>query len=169
MRLVKTLLLALSFARVQQCFAQGDLGISNLTYVDTSGSASSLIPFGRDINFVVLWVAQGFQTGTNSGGYLVNTVTIPFYHAFGFPTNFSLSVFSATSNSGPDISLGILSGNSNPNQTSNYTFTATGLFLKPNTPYYLVAEATGTVNYENDQFLWYRANTKTSDSTDGWG
>src|SRR5258706_11420598 len=49
--------------------------LSNLSHVDTSGSSSSRIPFGRDINGVIPRIAQEFHTGTNLNGYLLDTVT----------------------------------------------------------------------------------------------
>src|SRR5258708_10515871 len=69
-------LVATSFGQAYPPCSPDQAWLSNLAYLDTSGSASSVIPFGRDINNVIPRIAQGFQTGANPDGYLVSSVTL---------------------------------------------------------------------------------------------
>lgn len=167
---IKSSLVALTAAGlVASGFAQDSASawLSNLAFVDRSGSASSVIPFGRDINNVIPRIAQGFRTGGNPDGYLVNSVTLAFADAIGKPTGFTLKLFKESGGQ-PDASIGILTGSPNPDRSGNYSYSAPGLLLQPNTLYFLVLEGNGTQPVENDQYLWYRANTNTADSNDAW-
>jgi len=141
-------------------------GLSNLADIDTSGSASSVIAFGRDINNVIPRTAQAFRTGPNPDGYLLSSVTLPFRAAIGKPTGFTLKLFSAFDGQ-PDTAIGLLTG-PDPAQGGNYTYSAPALLLQPNSWYFLVLEGNGTVFVENDQYVWYRASTTAADSNDGW-
>jgi hypothetical protein len=158
-----------AFLVIQSAFGQGMLsGVGNLPYVDTSNSSSSRIPFGTDINGVTEWLAQDFHTGNNSEGYLLESVTIPFDNAIGYPTNFSCQIFDATTTDGPNISLGILSGNADPRVSGDYSYSAPNILLKPGTDYFLVLEAGSSDVYGNNQYLWYRASSTAMDASPGW-
>jgi hypothetical protein len=160
---------SLAFLVTQSAFGQGTLsGVSNLPYVDTSNSSSSRIPFGTDINSITEWLAQDFHTGNNSEGYLLDSVTIPFDNAIGYPTNFSCQIFDSTTTGGPNVSLGMLSGNSNPRVSGDYSYSTSTILLKPDTDYFLALEAAGSHVYGNNEYLWYRASSTAIDASPGW-
>lgn len=142
--------------------------VSNLSHLDTSGSASSRIPFGRDINNVVPRIAQQFRTGTNPNGYFLDTVTLAFDNSIGNPMGFTLNLFTAATSATPSSSIGYLTGNSDPDRAGNYTYSASGIILQPSMSYFLVVQGDG-IGYGNNQYMWYRANTFAADSNDGWG
>lgn len=159
-------LLATAFAQ-SPSHSPDQVWLSNLASIDTSGSASSVIAFGRDINNVIPRLAQGFRTGPNPDGYLPSSVTLAFRDAIGKPTGFSLKLFSESGGQ-PNEALGLLSGEPNPDHSGNYSYSAPGLVLQSNTTYFLVVEGQGTQPFENDQYLWYRASSTAVDSNDGW-
>jgi hypothetical protein len=148
--------------------AGGSVFLSNLNYLDNSGSSSSLIPFGRDINGVVPIMAQEFHTGSNPNAYLLNTVTLAFDNAIGAPGDFTLKVYDSAAGA-PNHSLRLLSGSSNPSVHGNYAYTASGLTLQPDSDYFLVLQGNGpTFPSGNNQFMWYSTTGGPGDSNDGW-
>jgi hypothetical protein len=142
--------------------------VSNLTHPDFSGSPSSRIPFGRDINNVVPRIAQQFQTGTNPDGYFLNSAILLFDDSIGNPDGFTLKLFTAATSGQPGALVGSLTGSSDPDHFGNYNYLGSGIILQPNMSYSLVAEGNGTGS-GNNQYLWYRANTYAAESNDGWG
>ncbi len=87
------------------------------------------------------WIAQSFETGTNSSGYILNSITLPMSGTDGSPTGFALSVFSKKGVF-PGSSLEVLAGSSDPSvYNEQYTYTSTGLLLQPSTIYWIVASA----------------------------
>jgi len=99
-------------------------------------------------------VAQMFVTGTNAGGYLVNSVQLLMNAPSGSPAGFEVSIFSKNGNPHsfhfpgdvPTNSLGTLAG---PNPAIGGTLTyvsADGIYLSPSTVYFLVLRAATPTN-----------------------
>lgn len=109
-------------------YAQGTLYLSNLGV--PSGGSNAI---GSDS-----WLAAPFLTGTNSGGYDLNSIQLLMDAASGSPSGFRVSLYSDNSSSGsPESSLGSLSG-SDPASGGIFTYTTSGLSLSPSTWYYKV-------------------------------
>lgn len=87
------------------------------------------------------WIAQAFTTGTNFGGYLLNSVDLLMNPALGTPNGFTGLIYSSPGNGAPGTQLGILSG-SDPAAGGLVSYTASGLILAPSTFYYVVLTAT---------------------------
>src|SRR5664280_720145 len=66
--------------------AQGTLYVSNLGQTPTGSAA-----IGSDA-----WVAQTVFTGTNPGGYMLNSVHLLMNAASGTPSGFAVSIYSKT-------------------------------------------------------------------------
>ncbi len=108
------------------------------------------------------WIAQSFETGTNSNGYILNSITLPMSGTDGSPTGFALSVFSRKGVF-PGSSLEVLSGSSDPSvYNAQYTYTSTGLLLQPSTIYWIVASAT------TPYYFWSYTRSQDYVSADGW-
>ena len=107
--------------------AQGTLYVSNLGQTPTGTTA-----IGSDA-----WIAQIFATGTNPGGYTLNSIQLLMDAASGNPTGFSVSIYSSLS---PIDNLGGLSG-SDPAAGGIFTYTASGITLSPSTSYFVVLTA----------------------------
>jgi len=108
------------------------------------------------------WIAQSFETGTNSGGYILNSITTSMMGIDGSPTGFALSVFSRKGVF-PSSSLEVLTGSSDPSvYGAQYTYTSTGLLLQPSTIYWLVASAT------TPYYFWPATHAQDYTSPDGW-
>ena len=110
--------------------AQGTLYLSNLGQTPT-GSLS----IGSDS-----WIASSFFTGTNAGGYALNSVQLLMKAASGSPSGFDVSIYNLSSSSPyvPQNSLGSLSGSSNPSAGGLFTYTASDITLLPSTSYFVL-------------------------------
>jgi hypothetical protein len=119
--------------------AQGTLYVSNLRQTPTGSAA-----IASDS-----WVAQTFVTGTNSAGYLLNSVQLLMDTPSGTPSDFSVSIYSKTGDPHsfhlpgdlPQSRVGTLTGSA-PATSGIFSYTAAGIALSPSTFYFLMATAT---------------------------
>jgi hypothetical protein len=111
--------------------AQGTLYVSNLGQPTVGGMG-----IGSDS-----WVAQYFTTGTNSNGYIVDSIQLLMGAASGDPSGFMVAIYSSPGNGAPGASLGSLSG-SDPSAGGLFTYTTSGIMLSPSSFYFVVATAT---------------------------
>jgi hypothetical protein len=109
--------------------AQGTLYVSNLGQAP-AGSAT----VGSDS-----WLAQGFITGTNAGGYVLNSVQLLMDAASGSPSGFNVSIYNV-SGGNPQNNLGSLTG-SDPSVGGLFTYTASSITLSPSRLYFVVVTA----------------------------
>ena len=145
--------------------AQGTPYVSSLGYSSTGSN-----PVGSDS-----WLASGFKTGTNAGGYALDSVQLGMMDASGNPSGFSVMIYSSEQHQpySPDYfprsSLGSLSGSASPATAGTYTYAApSSLALSPSTVYFIVltagtAQANGDYNWSNmnaTQIPYYQS--------DGW-
>jgi hypothetical protein len=87
------------------------------------------------------WLAQQFITGTNSTGYVLDSVQLLMGAGSGSPSGFTASIYSSPGNGAPGSSLGSLSG-SDPAAGGLLSYTASGLILSGSTYYFIVLTAT---------------------------
>ncbi len=137
---------------------QGTLYVSNLGQTPTGSGA-----IGSDS-----WLAQSFTTGTNSGGYVLNSVQLLMDGASGNPSGFDVSIYNQSSTDPiypPMNSLGSLSG-SDPSTGGLFTYTTSGVILSPSTLYYVVV--TATTPLAQGAYDWSAVFGPSSISGDGW-
>jgi hypothetical protein len=87
------------------------------------------------------WLATGFSTGSNVGGYFLNSVSLEMVNASGHPNGFAAMVYSAagTANFSPGSKISGLTGSTNPLTSGIYDYSPVpNLFLLPNTAYFIV-------------------------------
>jgi hypothetical protein len=129
---VITLALALALHSTQ---AQG-----TMTYLSNLGQTSvGSLPIGSNS-----WYATYLITGTNAGGYLLDSVQLGMADASGNPSNFTVMLYSAYVGPAvlPGTNLCTLDGTLNPTTAGVYTFTdVSNLMLSPRTTYFLVLTA----------------------------
>jgi len=139
--------------------AQGTIYLSNLSL-----SSVGSLAIGSDS-----WYASLFETGSNSSGYLLNSIQLAMMDASGNPNDFDVMVYTVVGFSGaePGSSLGALDGSANPSTTGIYTYTDdSSIALSPNTQYFIVVTAgtsTATGAYE-----WSHAGTYSYNPVGGW-
>jgi hypothetical protein len=125
------IVLAVGLLAPQIVQAQGTTYLSNLGQ-PSSGS----FPVASD-----KWIAQSFGTGTNSGGYMLNSVQLLMVAASGSPSSFDVSIYHVMADSGVGIipvnSLGSLNG-ADPGAGGIFTYTASDIALLPETFYFIV-------------------------------
>jgi hypothetical protein len=141
----------------QQAHAQGTTYLSNL------GQPSAGTAFlGSDS-----WIAQNFGTGTNPGGYILDSVELLMAPAAGNPSGFSLALYSPRSDDGrfPGESLGNLTG-PDPAAGGTFSYSGAGFVLAAHTPYFLVLSATTPI--ADGAYSWSLADSSSSDANDGW-
>ncbi len=117
------------------------------------------------------WLAAGFYTGNNAGGYVLNSVQLEMLNATGNPTGFTVMIYTATGAESPAglpvSSLGTLTGSSDPATSGNYTYTApSSLSLSSESLYFIVVTAGTTV--ANGAYEWSYTSTTTDQSMNGW-
>jgi hypothetical protein len=121
------------------------------------------------------WMAASFQTGTNAGGYVLNSIQLEMGNAYGNPSGFAVLFYSASSSLNPGSKLGTLSGSSNPATSGIYTYTDdSNIMLLPQRVYYMVLTAdtpfVGAGAGVPFGYVWDRANNTSShyNPSDGW-
>src|ERR1039457_2359421 len=157
--LLAILALALGMFSPQSAQAQGTLYVSNLG-LTSSGSS----PVGNDS-----WLAVDFQTGTNAGGYSLNSFQLALTDASGNPSGFTAMLYTqhGAANPEPGSSLGTLDGSLNPVTGGIYTYSpASNLALSPSTVYFIVLTAGTAV--ANGAYEWSVTSTSAFTSSGGW-
>jgi hypothetical protein len=136
-----------------------------MTYVSNLGQSSTgSLAVGSDS-----WLAEDFNTGTNAGGYTLDSIQLGMADALGNPNAFTVMLYTATEKTGifPGSSLGTLDGSLNPTSAGIYTYTpASSLTLLPETQYFIVLTAGTTV--ANGAYEWLYANTSSYNPNGGW-
>jgi hypothetical protein len=137
---------AVALATSQLLQAQG-----TMTYLSSlSQTPTSTLPVASDY-----WLAALFFTGTNSSGYMLDSIQLGMADASGNPTNFTAMIYSAFIGGAvlPENSLGTLSDSLDPSTAGTYTFTSvSNLLLSPSTFYFIVLTAGTAV--ANDAYSW---------------
>jgi hypothetical protein len=136
--------------------AQGTLYVSNLNEPSVGGGAVASDE----------WLAGVFHTGTNSGGYDLNSVQLLMNAASGSPSGFTVSLFNSNG-ANPVSSLGSLNGSTNPSATGIFSYAASGLNLQPSTQYWIVLAATTPLAIAS--YSWSEASTPSYSSSANWG
>ena len=139
--------------------AQGTTYLSNLDQSSVGSLAA-----GSDS-----WLAATFETGTNPGGYVLNSIQLAMTDAVGSTGGFMVMLYAPASGSFlPGSSLGTLNGSLNPVTSGLYTYTpAANLTLAPRTTYSIVLTAGTTV--ANGAYEWSYAGINSYNPTDDWG
>src|ERR1017187_5357681 len=138
---------------------QGMIYLSNL-----GGQAS----FGNLAVGSDSWLAESFYTGTNSGGYFLDSVQLAMTNASGRPDGFSLMLYSAIQvplEYYPGSGLSTFNGEENP---TNGIFTYSPVLnvtLLPRTAYFLVLTAGTPTN--TGAYYWIQTCTS-SGHVGGW-
>ena len=129
-----------------QAQAQGTLYLSTLSPTPTGSVAA-----GSDS-----WLAAGFGTGSNPGGYVLNSVQLAMTDAWGDSAGFTVMIYSEGNSLGgiiPGVNLGTLDGPSNPNTAGTYDYiTSSSLLLSPTTAYFIVI--TSSTSVVNGPYNW---------------
>jgi hypothetical protein len=137
--------------------AQGTLYLSN---IGQPSDGSRVV--GSDA-----WITQAFGTGTNVGGYNLNSIQLLMSAASGSPTGFSISVYSHDANDSrfPGSSLGSLGG-PDPAAGEIFIYNTAGISLLPSTTYYVVLTAATPV--ADGAYSWTFTSSLSVNSGDGW-
>ena len=113
--------------------------------------------------------AQGFTTGSNSGGYTLTSVTLKLADARATADIITVSLYSATSDGKPNASLATLNPTTEDiSSAANYTFTCgTGCQLDGDNASYFIVLEVGAAR----QYYWYQDSSPTQTNTPadaGW-
>ena len=116
------------------------------------------------------WVAAGIYTGTNPGGYVLNSIQLGLTDATGNPSGFTAMLyypFAGGPPAGPGRSLVTLDGSLNPVTAGTYVYAApSNLTLSPHTEYFIVLTAGTAV--ANGAYEWSLSDINSYNPTDGW-
>jgi len=139
--------------------AQGTTYLSNL---DQSSAGSLAV--GSDS-----WLGANFQTGTNAGGYVLDSVQLELADASGSPSGFTAMLYANGKLGGPTpgSSLGTLNGSLDPVAAGVYTYIpASTLTLSARTSYFIVLTAGTAV--AGGAYEWSYAGSNAYDPSGGW-
>lgn len=143
------------------CRTQG-----TITYLSNLGEASvGTYAIGNNS-----WVAVGFGTGNNAGGYSLNSIQLEIADATGNPSGFSVMLYSSVSGSAilPGSSLGALDGPLDPSTAGVYTYTPPSNLVLPPSSIYFIVLTSGTA-IADGAYEWSLAGTYSYNPNDGWG
>ena len=113
-----------------------------------------------------MWISASFVTGTNSGGYNLNSIQLLTVPATGSPSNFSVSVYTHSAIFQlPGSSLGGLTG-PDPGAGGTFTYASSGIALTPSTLYFVVL--TSATPVANGVYNWSYTSSSSYTSTSGW-
>ena len=153
-KIILTLVPAIALLLPQIAPAQGTLYLSNLGQTPTGDMA-----VGSDA-----WIASTFTTGTNSGGYVLNSIQLLLDSASGSPSGLTVSIYNFN-NGQSGSSLDALSG-SDPAAGGIFTYTATNLTLLPSAGYLIMLTSATPVTV--GAYDWSLANNPAYNSSDRW-
>jgi hypothetical protein len=139
-------------------WSQGTLYVSSLDQ-PSAGSAA----VGSDS-----WLAAWFRTGSNPGGYVLDSVQLDMTPGTGDPSGFTVQLYTGVQINGavlPGSSLATLTGSSEPVAASLYTYTASDLTLSSYSDYYIVLTAGTPV--ASGAYVWSFDNS-TAVTSGGW-
>ncbi len=135
--------------------ARGDTYVSNLAEDDSSATFAN--PNGTG------GLGAAFITGNNPGGYTLTSATINAEVLTHSNPNFAMQIWSNVAGT-PTALLEQLSGPTPPsNVFADITYNSTGLFLAPNTQYWLAAQ-----NDQSGILQWMSADSGSYSSSGGW-
>jgi hypothetical protein len=135
--------------------AQGTTYLSNLEQ-SSAGSFAA----GSDS-----WLAATFETGTNAGGYVINSIQLAMSNASGNPSGFQVMLYRGGGT--PGTLLGTLNGSLDPVTAGIYTYTpAATLTLPISGPYDIVLTAGTAVG--NGAYEWSGAGMNSYNPSGGW-
>ena len=139
------------------------VSVSTLSAADTG-----TVDVGRSSNQTKSG-AQGFRTGSNTGGYTLSTIDIQFRATVGSPPNLEVTLHAASGvNPNTGTTLATLSG-SNPTSAGSYTYTcSSGCDLQESKTYFVMMKAPSSANGS-----YYKASITTGTATkqpadNGW-
>jgi len=112
-------------------------------------------------------IAQPFTTGSNSLGYKLTKLVVPYDNAAPPASSHTIKIHASNSSNQPGTSLGTLAYGTVSGTTVTYTASGEGIALGAGTTYFAVLD-TSTVPAGNPE--WQRTNSNNEDSgaADGW-
>ena len=113
------------------------------------------------------WVGTSFITGTNPGGYVLDSVQLQMNSLMGTPGDFSVSIYNQAGPPvfGPGTNLANLGG-VNPSAAGLYSYSGTDVSLLPSTPYFVVATSDALLT--EGYYLGSTGFGNSERSDDGW-
>ena len=132
------------------------------TYLSNLGQASAgSLAVGSDS-----WLAAEFITGTNAGGYSLNSIQLAMTDASGIPSGFTVMLYTSQAHTSlPGNRLDTLDGSLNPVSSGIYTYNPTNNITLSG--YYLIVVTAGT-SVTNGAYDWSLAGTNSYNASGNW-
>ncbi len=114
------------------------------------------------------WLYEGFITGTNFSGYVLNSIQLEMAGGSGNPSNFMVMIYNnPPAGIAPGSSIGTLNGSLNPVAGGIFTYTpASSITLSRNSMYFIVLTAGTTI--ANGAYEWNYTSTESYNPNSGW-
>ena len=139
--------------------AQGTMTVLSNLNQTTAGS----IAVGSDS-----WLFEGFSTGNNPSGYVLNSIQLEMAGGSGNPSNFTVMIYNnPPAGISPGSSIGTLNGSLNPVAGGIFTYTpASNITLSSSKWYFIVLTAGTTV--ANGAYEWDYTSAFSYNPNGGW-
>ncbi len=108
--------------------------------------------------------SNAFTTGSNLGGYTLDSATINIRGVNGSPGDLVVGIH-ASSGLNPGAQLEDLAG-ADPQAAGNHTFTSSGINLNANTTYHI--QLSSPTSSGESAYSWFATESDSQTSTDGW-
>jgi hypothetical protein len=143
MKLIKiTLVLMVLLISAIHSISQGTTYISNL-----QNQPQTHTSVGSDS-----WMAAYFNTGSNTNGYILNSIQLLMGNSTGSASGMVVSLYTLNVNGFvPETNLGTLSG-TDPTSAGTYTFSSSSISLSPSSRYFIVLKSGTPVS--TGAFTW---------------
>ncbi len=114
------------------------------------------------------WLAVEFITGTNSSGYVLNSIQLGMASSSGNPSGFMAMIYTKPPPGvTPGSSIGTLNGSLNPVAGGIFTYTAPSNFILSRNTYYCIVLTAGTA-IANGAYDWSYVNANSYNPIGGW-
>ncbi|MCY4447789.1 MAG: SwmB domain-containing protein [Chloroflexi bacterium] len=121
-------------------------------------AGSSGVPFDYDYS-------QAFTTGSNTDGYRLTSVTVPYNTAAPASSSHTISIHASNASDRPDASLGTLGYGTVSGQTVTYTASGNGIALDAETTYFVLLDVSGSPTSEINTTS---SGAEDAGASDGW-
>ena len=140
-------------------FAPLNIHAQEQVYLSNLGESPS---FGEEFSDS-MWLAQLFVTGTNPGGYDLNSVQLSLDLTGAPAGNVAVYLYGSTESGSPAAQKAEI-GSETPSASGNYTFSTSGISLSPSTGYWIAVTTTAAAS----PYEWSTSSDYNYISSDNW-
>jgi hypothetical protein len=114
------------------------------------------------------WLFEGFSTGNNPSGYVLNSIQLEMAGGSGNPSNFTVMIYNnPPAGISPGNSIGTLNGSLNPVAGGIFTYTPDSIITLSSSKMYFIVLTAGTT-VANGAYEWNYTSADSYNPSGGW-